>query len=442
MTMKKIKHSAGIRIFIIGFLTLILLIPSVLIQELISERENRRDSVSLEVSEKWGASQTVTGPILSVPYLHKTENEGEIRTTVRYAHFLPEQLSVEGTIEPEIRYRGIFETIVYTTSLSISGHFSPLAFNGLTISPGDFMPDQAIVSIGISDMTGISEVIPIEWDGQRYMAGPGIATRDVLVSGVSITPGIVANREYNFNAELRLNGSTELLFTPAGEQTTVNLSSGWPNPSFTGNFLPDQREVTSSGFTANWNVLHLNRNFPQKWLGPNQEVSNSSFGIELLPSVDPYQKTMRTAKYAILFISLTFLTFFMFELFGKKPIHPIQYLLIGIALLIFYTLLLSLSEHIAFGYAYTISAAAIILLITIYSHRILAESRRTGILLGVLTLLYGYLYILLQLQDYALLLGSIGLLTVLAAVMFLTRNIDWFEVMESQSGSDSEMSKT
>lgn len=220
-----------------------------------------------------------------------------------------------------------------------------------------------------------------------------------------------------------------------GEQTTVELSSGWPNPSFTGSFLPEIREVSSSGFSAAWSVLHLNRNFPQQWLGPGQEVSNSSFGVELLSSVDPYQKTMRTAKYAILFISFTFLTFFMFELFSKKAIHPIQYLLIGIALLIFYTLLLSLSEYIAFGLAYSISAAAIIILITIYSHRILADSRRTGVLFGLLTLLYGYLYILLQLQDYALLMGSIGLFAVLAAVMYLTRNVDWFEVMESQSSS-------
>ncbi|MDX1592545.1 MAG: cell envelope integrity protein CreD [Balneolaceae bacterium] len=437
--MNKIKQSAGLRIFILGFLTLILLIPSVLIQELISERENRRDSVSLEVSEKWGTAQTITGPVLSIPYRYRTEQDGIISTSTRYAHFLPKNLEIEGNIEPEIRYRGIFETIVYTTNLSISGHFSPLSFNGLSVPAEDFMIGQAILSIGITDMTGIRQTIPIEWDGRQYTANPGIATNDVLASGVSISPNLQDARDHYFNIDIHLNGSSELLFSPVGEESTVGLTSGWPNPSFTGNFLPEQREVSSSGFSAGWSVLHLNRNYPQQWLGPNYEVSASSFGVKLLPSVDPYQKVMRTAKYAILFISLTFLTFFLFELFSKKAIHPVQYLLVGTALLIFYTLLLSLSEYITFGLAYTVSSAAIISLITFYAHKVLSDSRRTGILLGVLILLYGYLYILLQLQDYALLLGSIGLFTVLAAVMYLTRNIDWFEVMESQSEPDSSM---
>lgn len=178
--MIKLKQSAGIRIFIIGFLTLVLLIPSVLIQNLISERENRRDSVSLEISEKWGAAQTITGPILSVPYRHQTEQEGVVKTSIRYAHFLPENLRINGIIEPQTRYRGIFEVIVYNTKLSVSGNFSPLSFNGFTVPKDDFMPDEAILSIGISDMTGIREGIPIEWNGQQYTAGPGIITRDVL----------------------------------------------------------------------------------------------------------------------------------------------------------------------------------------------------------------------------------------------------------------------
>lgn len=437
MVMNKIKQSAGLRIFILGFLTLILLIPSVLIQELISERENRRDSVSLEVGEKWGTAQTITGPVLSIPYRYRTEQDGIISTSTRYAHFLPKNLAIEGSIEPEIRYRGIFETIVYTTHLTISGHFSPLSLNGLSVPADDFLTGQSVLSLGISDMTGIRQVIPIAWDGRQYTANPGIATNDVLASGVSISPRLTEGQDHYFDIEIHLNGSSELLFSPVGEESTAELSSEWPKPSFTGNFLPEQRNVSSSGFTASWNVLHLNRNYPQQWLGPNREVSESSFGIKMLPSVDPYQKAMRTAKYAILFISLTFLTFFLFELFSKKAIHPVQYLLIGTALLIFYTLLLSLSEYITFGLAYTISAASVIVLITVYSHKVLSDNRRTGILLGVLTLLYGYLYILLQLQDYALLLGSIGLFTVLAAVMYLTRNVDWFDVMESQPETDS-----
>ncbi|HKL14294.1 MAG TPA: cell envelope integrity protein CreD, partial [Balneolaceae bacterium] len=236
---------------------------------------------------------------------------------------------------------------------------------------------------------------------------------------------------YSFAFELVLNGSTGLLFSPVGEETSVQLESDWTNPSFAGSFLPAVREVNDDGFQSEWKVLHLNRNFPQQWNGANKEVASTTFGVDLLLPVDEYQKTMRTAKYAIMFIALTFLTFFMIELLSGSVIHPVQYLLTGFALLIFYTLLLSISEYIAFGLAYLIAAAAIISLITVYSFSVLPDKRKTGIVFGVLTLLYGYLYILLQLQDYALLMGSIGLFTVLASVMYLTRQIDWFEIMEN-----------
>jgi inner membrane protein len=223
-----------------------------------------------------------------------------------------------------------------------------------------------------------------------------------------------------------------LLFSPVGEETTVQLQSEWPNPSFAGSFLPVNREVSSDGFQSEWNVLHLNRNFPQQWKGANKELTSAAFGVDLLLPVDEYRKTMRTAKYAIMFIALTFLTFFMIELLSGKMIHPVQYLLIGFALLIFYTLLLSISEYLVFGIAYLIASAAIILLITVYSYKVLSDGRKTAVVFGVLSLLYGYLYILFQLQDYALLLGSLGLFIVLSLVMYLTRSIDWFEVMGNE----------
>jgi inner membrane protein len=212
----------------------------------------------------------------------------------------------------------------------------------------------------------------------------------------------------------------------------VNVESDWANPSFTGSFLPEDRQISADGFNSEWNILHLNRNYPQQWKGANQVVAATVFGVDLLQPVDEYQKTMRTAKYAIMFIGLTFLTFFMIELLSGSTIHPVQYLLIGFALLIFYTLLLSISEYVTFGYAYLAASAAIVSLITIYSVSVLSDWRKAGAILGMLTMLYGYLYILLQLQDYALLMGSLGLLLVLSCVMYLTRNIDWFEIMGSK----------
>ncbi|PWN05696.1 cell envelope integrity protein CreD [Rhodohalobacter mucosus] len=434
--MKSLKQSAGIRLTAIAFLTLLLLIPAILIQELISERENRRNSVAHEISEKWGDTQTITGPIITIPYLHRSEKEGVVTQTVRHAHFLPENLTIQGTVEPEVRYRGIYESIVYTSGLSLSGNFSPLNLRGLNIPADDFLTEDAFVSIGISDMTGIRERIRIEWGDRDYTAAPGIASGDVLSSGVSVSPVINPEIPVSFSVHLTLNGSSELLFSPIGEQTRVSLASGWPNPAFTGNFLPERREVHSSGFKAEWNVLHLNRNFPQQWLGSSHEISNFSFGVSLLLPVNEYQKTMRTAKYAIMFIGLTFLTFFMFEIYSKQAIHPVQYLLIGFALLVFYTLLLSASEYVAFNLSYLLSSAAVILLITLYSYSVLSSIRNSAILFGVLVLLYSYLYILLQLQDYALFMGSIALFSVLATVMFLTRNVNWFNVMQTEDDTE------
>lgn len=430
--MFNLKKSLGTRLIIIAFLTLALLIPSFLVQELISERESRRDTVSNEISEKWGKEQVIVGPVISVPYNHYISNNEKMEQTIRYAHFLPENLTIEGSIIPEVRYRGIYEVIVYNSKLSLSGNFPPLDLTGLNVPTENFLPDDAFVSVGITDMTGIKDFISINWNNKDYLANPGIESNDVLHSGISIAPKLSSGTGYQFDFEMNLNGSSSLFFSPVGKETVVRLSSGWPNPSFTGSFLPAEREVSSSGFRSNWEVLHLNRNFPQQWTGPNQEVSKAAFGVELLLSIDEYQKTMRTVKYAIMFISLTFLTFFMMELLGRKVIHPIQYLLIGFALLLFYTLLLSLSEYMAFETAYLLAATAIISMITVYSYRVLSNTPKTGIIFGVLILLYGYLYILLQLQDYALLMGSIGLFTVLAIVMYLTRNIDWFEIMGGQ----------
>lgn len=427
--MKNLKHSIGTRLIIIGGLSLVLLIPSLLIQNLISERELRRDSVVNEISQKWGNEQVIIGPVLSIPYKHYYKSDDEVSHTIRYAHFLPEILNVQGSITPEARYRSIYEVIVYNSKLSVSGSFPAIDLTGFNIPPKDFLPEDAFVSVGISDMTGIKEFVKINWGDEEYIANPGIETKDVLESGISISPAFEAGKEYRFQFEMNVNGSSELLFSPVGKETNVKLSSDWPNPSFNGSFLPADREVTEAGFTSEWSVLNLNRNFPQQWLGAHEEVSNTTFGIELLLGVNEYQKTMRTAKYAIMFISLTFLTFFMIELLSKKVIHPVQYLLIGFALLIFYTLLLSISEYVVFEAAYLVASAAVILLITIYSYSVLADKLKAIVILGVLTILYGYLYILLQLQDYALLMGSIGLFIVLAIVMYLTRNINWFEIM-------------
>jgi len=431
MAGQKMKQSIGTRLFLIAVLTLILLIPSFMIQALISERKDRRDEAANEISGKWGSEQIVTGPIISIPYNFYTKDakDNVIRAT-RYAHILPDDLQISGTLNPEIRYRGIYEVVVYNSKLAISGDFETLDISDLKIPPEDILWGDAFLSLGISDMKGIKELITVDWNGTQYSANPGIESKDVLLSGISLKPMIdEIDKEYKFKIDLNLNGSFGLLFSPVGKQTAVKLSSKWSNPSFTGSFLPTQRKVDNDGFEAEWKILHLNRNFPQKWKGAEHKLVNADFGVKLLLSVDEYQKTMRTSKYAVMFISLTFLTFFMIELLSKKVIHPIQYLLIGFALLVFYTLLLSISEYLVFKYAYLIASAGIIALISFYAKSVLTDMLQTTIIAGILLILYGYLYIVLQLQDYALLMGSIGLFVVLAVVMYLTRKIDWFTIL-------------
>lgn len=208
--------------------------------------------------------------------------------------------------------------------------------------------------------------------------------------------------------------------------TLVRIQSKWNTPSFDGAFLPDKRTIDKDGFSATWTILHLNRNFPQQWKDNEYLIADWSFGVDLLFPVDQYQKSYRSAKYAIMFIALTFLTFFFSEVLNKIRVHPIQYLLIGFALCIFYSLLISLSEHIGFGLAYLIGSIAIITMITAYSASILKDKILTALVSFILIALYVFLFTILQLEAYSLLMGSIGLFIVMSVIMYLSRNVDWY----------------
>ena len=426
------KYSISARLIIIGLLVLILLIPSFMIQSLISERQSRRDAAVAEVNEKWGQTQTITGPILSIPFTtYIILDEGKTSSKIMYAHVLPDKLNISGTILPEIRNRGIYDVVLYNSQLLIEGSIIIPALDDLKINPDEVIWKDAFISVGITDMKGIKELVTFEIDSNDYLANSGIETNNVVESGVSkIIDGIKAKREFTFSFKLDINGSGGLKFTPTGKETNVSISSNWINPSFMGRFLPNEHDITAEGFSANWQVLHLNRNFPQKWIGSRYKVENYSFGVDLIVPVNEYQKNMRTVKYAFMFIGLTFLSFFMIELLNKKVMHPIQYLLIGFSLLVFYALLLSISEHILFKYAYLISCLATILLISTSTISVLRSKLQTGIIFTILVLLYIYLYILIQLQDFALLVGATGLFVILSLVMYLTRKIDWFSMLD------------
>ena len=435
---KWMKYSISARLIIIGFLVMLLLIPSFMIRSLIRERQDRRDDAISEVSQKWGQTQTITGPILSIPYTkYFTTEDNETSTKTMYTHILPDFLEIDGTIHPEVRKRGIYEVVLYNSELHFNGKVLIPDLGDLKIPTKDIIWKNAFISVGITDMKGIEELITFEIDNDDYLANSGIETNDVIISGVSkIINNIKPNHDFEFSFNLNINGSNGLTLTPVGKETNVTISSDWISPSFIGHFIPTDHEINENGFTANWKVLHSNRNFPQKWVGSKHKIEEFSFGVDLLIPVDEYQKNMRTAKYAFMFISLTFLSFFMIELLNKKIIHPIQYLLIGFSLLVFYSLLLSISEHISFKYAYLISSIATIALISTYTISVLKSRLQTSIIFSILVLLYVYLFIVIQLQDFALLIGSIGLFVILSLVMFLTRKIDWFSTLNNHKGKN------
>lgn len=434
------RTSVTLKLVSIGILVLILLIPTSMLTSLIRERQDIRDAATTEVSSKWGMQQTIGGPVISVPYTETVKSDnGFIEKVIHYAHFLPDEVNITGTVMPEKRYRGIYVVMLYKAQLHVSGSFTHPDFSQLSIPAGDFIPSDAVISAGIPDLKGINEPITMKVNDTAYAFGPGINSNDIFYSGISFKFPLTSDAVFHFEFDISINGSTALSFLPFGKTTNVQISSPWGSPSFEGSFLPDSRTVNDSGFSATWKVLQLNRNYPQQGLGAfipglssqadiydGNPSGDSSFGVKLLLPIDEYQKTLRSVKYCIMFIIITFLTFFFVEVLSRRRIHAIQYLLVGSAICLFYVLLLSISEHLRFGTSYLISCLSILVLVTAYARFIFKNNRLTAVFAGILVILYGFFYSLLQLEDYSLLMGSLGLFIILATIMYLTRKVDWY----------------
>lgn len=434
--MKSLKTNIYFKIGAIIIIVLLLLIPTSMIKGLIREREITQRKAIYEVSSKWGEEQTLTGPFITIPYnryikqYSKKDSVNEIIKVKDYIHFLPSNLLISGEINPERRYRGIYEIVVYNSVLSISGTFDKLNFADFDIPFKDIQFDKATLSLGISDLRGIEQQVSLDWNSELFSFNSGTISNDIIESGINTKISIINNdsASYQFILKLDLKGSQKLYFIPVGEISDVTINSEWNNPSFNGAFLPDTRTVNASGFIANWNILHLNRNFPQKWIGSINNINESAFGIDLLLPVDSYQKSMRSIKYALLFIVFTFIVFFFVEVMQKVFIHPVQYILVGIALVVFYTLLLSISEHLNYNLAFVISTISTLLLIIGYVKAILKSNQLTFMIGGILAILYTFIFVIIQLQDYALLIGSIGIFIILGLVMYISRRIDWYNL--------------
>ena len=431
------RDSIIIRIIITAAIILLLIIPLTMIQSLITERQINREKVTKEINQNWAGTQIVGGPILSILDKHVVENHAGLKIQKQDKYYLlPENLKIESKVFPEKKHRGIYEVIIYKTELKITGSFNLENLDKINLEDIIKNKDEKILSFNVSDLKGIEDTILLNWNGLMKEVYPGLKDKEVFKSGFYTNVDFNnRNTKYNFELTLHLKGSENLEFLPVGKITEVHMKSGWNNPSYIGEFLPSASSQKNNGFNAEWKINQFNRNFPQEWYNKTYELYPSAFGVKLLIPVDEYQKTMRTSKYGMLIILLTFVSFFMIEIFSKVVIHPIQYLLIGLSLIIFYSILLALSEYIRFDYSYLISSLLVIGLISFYTANIYSKTK-LGILIGsMLLVFYGFMYTILQMQDYSLLLGTIALFLILACIMFLTRKINWYEILSSENNS-------
>lgn len=422
---KKRNNRLLMKLGIIGLLSVLLLIPQQFILRLINERYETSSKAETEVSQLWSKAQQVTGPVIHIPDKYKREKD---------LYLLPEELHIKGNVETEKRHRGIFDAMVYSAELDINGSFILPDLSALEDSFYDI--SKAEVLIALNDFRGLTENISISFNDTIHSmkSNKDGQMGSVLCCPVSLSE-MQSGQSVNYSVKMPIKGSESLTFLPLGNSTEVELTSNCTSPSFQGNYLPVSRTVSDKGFSASWKILAINRDFSQTVLKWNEcghgpqcvNTSENAFGVTMKVPVLQYQQTTRSVKYAYLFILMTFAIVFFLEYRHLTPIHPVQYLLIGIALLLFYTLLLSFSEHIPFLWSYLIAMLMTIVLITGYLAGIL-KIRKTSIMTGLFLLtLYVFMYVLLQMETYTLLVGSIGIFIILAALMYASQKVKWYK---------------
>jgi inner membrane protein len=408
-------QSETVKIVVLTVSSIFLLIPLVMIQSIIGERQKSSENVKKEISFQWAGQQTVSGPVLNIPVLVFPDKKDSEPVRKMY-HILPENLQIKGEINTEKRHRSIYQAVVYTSSLLLSGDFMIPKVN-----PGtrfEILYDEAYYSLGISDNRGLKGNIVMRTDSVEKDAIPGIRDNDLFLSGITFPAGLNSkSMKTEFLISMNLSGSENLNFVPLGKSTRVELQSSWNSPGFTGNFLPVSRNIDDAGFTATWLVTNLNRNFPQVWTGSEYNVLKDAFGVDFVLMSDHYQKSLRSSKYGILFIALTFLSLFLAEFTGKVRINIFHYLLLALGLVLFFSLLNALSEQIGFNFAYLIASLSTIGMISMFLKGIIGQIRPVLLISGLLVLLYTFIFILLSLNDYAYLAGNIGLFILLAVTM-------------------------
>lgn len=471
----RITNSIILKMIVIFFLTLFMLIPMNLISDLIRERKNREQTVSHDISSKWGSAQVTSSPILAIPYVFIEESiKKDAKGTETVVHtqqedwifILPEKTNVQVHVNPEYLKRGIYQSVVYNAKLETNGSFGKIDFENLGIKPDAINWKQTKLIMGVRDVKGLSIPPKLTIANQEY----GMNMNDKLFSLFpnNLVADLKVNNEQDllsdFHITYELKGSKSFNYLPLASQSKLDVKGNWGNPSFNGGFLPDERDVQDSSFSATWNIPSFARKLPQQWLGQTKVYSFSDISlseeivdylpelhlsaqsssnlvstdidmiqINFLPEVNNYQKTTRVAKYGILVIILTFASLFFTEIIKKKRVHIFQYILIGAAMVLFYSLLLAISEHLGFNIAYIIAALATIILISSFIKMITKNYSIAYLFAGILGLFYLFIYVLMQLRDYSLMVGTIGLFVILAVLMRISTKVNWYQFDRTKS---------
>lgn len=427
------------RFALVALLSLLMVIPLNMVEEIVDDRSALHRSVLNDIANTWGRQQQLSGPALMVPYTEKfitesilTDKDGnerkvnKTRFEQRTAIVLPESLTIDTDLKGHERSRGIYNALVYSANLKINGSFKRPNINSLSNHIDTIHWDKAWFVLGISDTRAINKVSALKWAKQAIDFEPGTKITGLIKQGFH-APLVLNDDQQTFPyfLDINLNGSNGFYFEPFAKKTEVTISSDWPHPSFQGSVLPSDRTITDKGFEASWSVPNLARNYPQLWTAETQQFNVHEFraGVHLFEPISLYSQITRTIKYGILFIVLTYITFVIFELGIKQRLHFVQYGIIGLGLSLFYLSLLALAEHISFLIAYVSAASLISLMISLYVYSAVKNISRTGLVFLLLSGLYSILYSLLKLEGYALLVGTLLLLVILAVLMYFTRHI-------------------
>jgi inner membrane protein len=430
------QASVLIKLGVIIILILLLLIPSAWIEGLITDRESYQQDNIKNVADTWAGDQLIQGPVLAIPYKKEVTQNGDKSRPVtsnvtKMLYLLPQNLQFKAGIHTQSFQNGIYDATVYNSKVMVRGDFDEPDLTGAEIDPASVLYDKARLIFSISDLKGLKNNPIVNIQGQNYTTGPAADDNILPDNGLQVNFPLQKDHGFTFNYQLDLKGSNELNFLDIGRTMNVEVNSDWDHPDFNGRYLPDTRAITAAGFNAKWQMLYYNRPFPQQWtegdsvLTNKKATANAVFGVKLQVAIDQYRKIMRTVKYSTLIILLTFVSLFLTEMIKKEPVHVFNYTLIGAAMVVYYTLLLSISEQVGYNYAYLLSSVSTISLIAIFTASLLKNKNVALLFALILSIFYGFIFIIIQLEQLSLLFGSVALFVIIATLMYFSRKINW-----------------